>query len=199
MVFSWSFMAPGSDRSDEITVLLHQWREGNTEAENHLFQIVEPNLRKLAHYLMKREWRNHPLQATELVNEAYLELLAAKDRDWQNRKHFFALAATIMRRYLIDLVRRAGPGIIVPNAGDGEMAADSPEQAIALSELLDQLSRLHPEWCTVVEMKHFLGLTDEEIGRELSLPVRTVQRMWHDAREWLFDRWEVRPEPGRAR
>jgi len=81
-------MAPESDRSGEITVLLHQWRDGDAEAENHLFEIVEPNLRKLAHYLMKREWRDLPLQATELVSEAYLKLLDARDRDWQNRKHF---------------------------------------------------------------------------------------------------------------
>jgi RNA polymerase sigma factor (TIGR02999 family) len=188
-------MPNGSDHSDEITVLLHQWREGSSEAENHLFQIVEPNLRKLAHYLMSREWREHPLQATELVSEAYLELLAAKDRDWQNRKHFFALAATIMRRYLIDLVRRAGPGVPAKDDNHDVMAAESPEQAVAVSELLDQLARQHPDWCTVVEMKHFLGFTDEEIARELSLPTRTVQRIWHDAREWLFERWDRRMEP----
>src|ERR1700733_5240415 len=147
----------GSDHSDEITVLLHQWREGSSEAENHLFQIVEPNLRKLAHYLMSREWREHPLPATELVSEAYLELLSAKDRDWQNRKHFFALSATIMRRYLIDIVRRSGPALASADLADIEVAAETPEQAVVLNELLDQLSRAHPDWCTVVEMKHFLG------------------------------------------
>jgi RNA polymerase sigma factor (TIGR02999 family) len=103
-------MAPESDQSGEITVLLHQWRDGDAEAENQLFEIVEPNLRRLAHYLMKREWRDLPLQATELVSEAYLKLLNARDRDWQNRKHFFALAAKIMRRHLIDIVRRSGRG-----------------------------------------------------------------------------------------
>lgn len=180
-------MTPGSDQSGEITVLLHQWREGNAEAENHLFEIVEPNLRKLARYLMKREWRNHPLQATELVSEAYLKLLTAKDREWENRKHFFALAATIMRRYLIDLVRRSEP-TLPQNIADNEITAETPEQAVALSELLDQLAQAHPDWCTVVEMKHFLGFTDEETGRELGIPLRTVQRIWHDARKWLFDR-----------
>lgn len=182
-------MPRGSDHSEEITVLLHQWREGSSEAENHLFQIVEPNLRRLAHYLMSREWREHPLQATELVSEAYLELLAAKDRDWQNRKHFFALAATVMRRYLIDMMRRAGPGVLTTDDNADVITAESPEQAAAMSELLDQLARQYPDWCTVVEMKHFLGFTDEEVARELSLPTRTVQRIWHDAREWLFERW----------
>jgi RNA polymerase sigma factor (TIGR02999 family) len=185
-------MAEQDYRSDEITVLLRRWREGDAEAENRLFQISEPNLRRLAHYLMSREWRKHPLQATELVSEAYLELLEAKDRDWQNRKHFFAFAATIMRRYLVDMVRRAGPDVVTTDDVDDAMSTDSPEQAVALSELLDQMARIHPEWCTVVELKHFLGFTDSEVAQELALPVRTVQRIWHDAREWLFERWDKR-------
>lgn len=182
-------MAVGSDPSGEITLLLHRWRGGDAAVGNHLFDMVEPNLRRLAHYLMKAEWRNHPFQATELVSEAYLKLVNAKDRDWENRKHFFALAATIMRRYLIDIVRRSGPVIVPQEAADQEIATETPEQAIALSELLDQLSRTHPDWCTVVEMKHFLGFTDEQMGQELGMPIRTVQRIWHDARKWLFERW----------
>jgi RNA polymerase sigma factor (TIGR02999 family) len=188
VVFFGSFMAPDCDRSGEITVLLHRWREGDTEAENHLFEIVEPNLRKLAHYLMKREWRERQLDATELVSEAYVKLLAAKDRDWQNRKHFFALAATIMRRHLIDLARRSEPTSLPADFIDAEMATATPEEAVILSELLDQLAKAHPDWCMVVEMKHFLGLTDDDIARELAIPLRTVQRTWHDARKWLFDR-----------
>ncbi len=181
-------MAPDGDRSGEITVLLRLWREGDAGAENYLFEIVEPNLRKLAHYLVKREWRDPQLDATELVSEAYVKLLAAKDRDWQNRKHFFAFAATIMRRHLIDLARRSEPAPLPADLVDAEMATATPEEAIILSELLDQLAKAHPDWCTVVEMKHFLGLTDEDIARELAIPLRTVQRTWHDARKWLFDR-----------
>jgi RNA polymerase sigma factor (TIGR02999 family) len=187
-------MLSGSDRSGEITVLLHQWRQGDAAAGNHLFEIVEPNLRKLAHYLMKREWKDHPLQATELVSEAYLELLAAKDRDWQSRKHFFALAATIMRRYLIDLSRKSTPVQLPQDAVADQVVAESPEQAVALGELLDQLAIEHAEWCTVVEMKHFLGFTDEETGRQLGVPIRTVQRMWHDGRLWLYDRRNTRTQ-----
>src|ERR1035441_2614506 len=94
------------DQSGEITVLLHQWREGNTEAERQLFEIVTPNLRRLPPSVMKRGRKDHSLQATELVSEAYLRLVAAKDRDWQSRQHFFAMAARGMRRFLIDRDRR---------------------------------------------------------------------------------------------
>ena len=89
----------------DITHLLHQWRAGSREAENQLFTLVFPNLRRLAHYLMQRERKDHSLQATELVDELYFRLVAAKERDWQNRKHFFAIAARAMRRYLIDHAR----------------------------------------------------------------------------------------------
>jgi hypothetical protein len=85
-----------SDQSGEITELLHQWRTGNAEAEGQLFEIVMPNLRRLAHYLMKRERKDHSTQATELVSEAYLRLISAKQRDWQNRRHFFAIAASVV-------------------------------------------------------------------------------------------------------
>src|SRR5580693_3146544 len=89
----------------EITLLLHQWREGRREAENQLFTLAFPNLRRLAHYLMQRERKDHSLQATELIGQIYFRMVAAQDRDWQNRQHFFAIAARAMRRYLIDHAR----------------------------------------------------------------------------------------------
>src|SRR5689334_3694584 len=94
-----------SERSGDITELLQKWREGSREAENELFALVLPNLRRLAHYLMSRERKGHTLQPTELVDQIYLRLVAAKDRDWRNRQHFFAIAARAMRRYLIDYAR----------------------------------------------------------------------------------------------
>src|SRR5215472_4106520 len=89
----------------DITILLQKWRDGSREAEDQLFEIVFPNLRNLAHYLMRGERKDHTLQATELVNQIYFRLVAAKDRDWRNRRHFFAIAARAMRRYLIDYAR----------------------------------------------------------------------------------------------
>lgn len=187
------------DDSGAITVLLHQWRKGDAEAERQLFEIVTPNLRRLAHYLMKRERKDHTLQATELVSEAYLRLIVAKDRDWESRKHFFAIAARVMRRYLIDLARRP-KAVILPLEPGGDVAAALPAvEAIILGELLDELARVEPEWCTVVEMKHFLGMTDEEAANETGVPLRTLQRMWLDARRWLYARMETRDAKGAGR
>ncbi len=101
-------MAPHLKRNvnpTDITDLLQRWRDGDRDAENELFAIVLPNLRRLAHYFMQGERKGHTLQATELVNQVYFKLVAAKDRDWRNRKHFFAIAARAMRRYLIDYAR----------------------------------------------------------------------------------------------
>src|SRR6266536_88740 len=90
------------EQPGEITLLLHQWQSGSGTAENNLFALVMPHLRRLAHHMMKGERQGHTLQATELVDEIYFRMVAAKDRDWQNRHHFFAIAARAMRRYLID-------------------------------------------------------------------------------------------------
>lgn len=190
-------MEQSSETSSEVTLLLHQWRDGDANAESRLFQLVEPNLRKLARYLVSREWKEHSIQATELINEAYLELLDVKDRDWQNRRHFFALTATIMRRYLIDMARRARPRRASVDPSDAAMGIEeSPERAAALNQLLGQMAHKHQDWCTVFEMRHFLGFSDAEVAQELTLSVRTVQRIWHDARAWLFERWDAPPGVG---
>ncbi|MCZ2075195.1 MAG: RNA polymerase subunit sigma-70 [Bryobacteraceae bacterium] len=177
----------------EITQLLSEWRSGSREVENELFSLVLPDLRRLAHYLMKRERKGHSLQSTELVNQIYVRLVAAKDRDWQNRAHFFAIAARAMRRYLIDHARRR------PNANFVSLekiehflstGSAKIDQIIAMDRLLDTLAKEKPEWCTVVEVKYFLGQTDEEAAEALGLRLRTMQRMWKDARQWLFERME---------
>jgi RNA polymerase sigma factor (TIGR02999 family) len=181
-----------SDQSGQITELLRRWREGDAESEKQLFEIVMPNLRRLAHYLMKSERKDYSLQATELVSEAYLRLIAAKDRDWQNRKHFFAIAARVMRRILIDLARRPKVEVVPIEPAHDLPSVWPPVGAVIFGELLDELARVYPDWCTVVEMKHFLGLTDDEAAKEMRVPLRTLQRMWLDARKWLFARMEPR-------
>ena len=176
-----------------ITQLLGQWREGSREAENQLFSLVLPNLRRLARYMMNRERRGHSLEATELVDEVYFRLVATKDRDWQNRAHFFAIAARAMRRHLIDHARaRPGAQFVTIDGEDFPVAADQVDVAIAVDQLLDKMAEVKPEWCTVVEVKFFLGLTDEEASESLGINLRTLQRMWRDARQWLFERMEVR-------
>ena len=178
----------------DITDLLRRWRDGNRDAENDLFVLVMPNLRRLAHYLMKGERKGHSLQATELVNQVYFRLVSAKDRDWRNRQHFFAIAVRAMRRYLIDHARGRPRQEFVALGGMEDMLpanSDKIELAFMIDKLLDQLSQTKPDWCTVVEAKFFLGLTDEEAAEMLGLNLRTMQRMWRDARMWLFERIEA--------
>jgi RNA polymerase sigma factor (TIGR02999 family) len=181
----------------DITLLLHQWREGSRDAENQLFTLVLPNLRRLAHYLMQRERKDHSLQATELVGQIYFRMVAAKDRDWQNRKHFFAIAARAMRRYLIDHARGRPSGEFVALEGfENILPADGVkvDLAITIDRLLDELAKTKPEWSMLVEMKFFLGLTDEEAAEAMGVKLRTMQRTWSDARRWLY----TRMEPGHA-
>jgi RNA polymerase sigma factor (TIGR02999 family) len=177
----------------DITGLLQRWREGSSDAENQLFDLVFPHLRRLAHYLMKGERPGHTLQATELVDQIYIRLVDAKDRDWRNRRHFFAIAGRAMRRHLIDHARaRPDAEFVVLDKIENLIPADSSrvELAVAVDRLLDQLSATQPEWCTLVEVKFFLGLTDEEAAEALGMKLRTMQRMWLDARTWLFAQME---------
>lgn len=181
----------------DITHLLQRWRAGSRQAESELFALVTPNLRRLAHHMMKGERKGHTLQPTELVDQVYLRLVAAKDRDWQNRQHFFAIAARAMRRYLIDYARgRPAADFVALEGMENLLPADSAkiDLAVTVDRLLDDLAQSKPEWCTLVELKFFLGLTDEEAAEMLGLKVRTMQRMWRDARQWLFEH----VEPGNA-
>jgi len=185
------------ESTGEITQLLHQWQAGSREAENQLFTLVAPNLRRLAHYLMQRERKGHSLQATELVDQIYFRLVAAKERDWQNRKHFFAIAARAMRRYLIDHARGRPSGEFVALEGlENVLPADSGkiDLAVTVDRLLDELAETKPEWSMLVEMKFFLGLTDEEAAEAMGVKLRTMQRTWSDARRWLY----THMEPGHA-
>lgn len=185
------------EATGDITQLLHQWRAGDREAENQLFALVLPNLRRLAQYLLQRERSDHSMQATELVDQIYLRMVAAKDRDWQNRKHFFAIAARAMRRYLIDHARgRPKATFLALDGLEDLLPADRAklDLAIAVDRLLDELSETKPEWSMLVELKFFLGLTDQEAAAALGVRLRTMQRSWSDARRWLY----TRMEPGHA-
>ncbi|HUI78189.1 MAG TPA: ECF-type sigma factor [Bryobacteraceae bacterium] len=196
-------MADMTNQTGDITQLLQKWRAGDRQAENDLFNLVFPNLRRLAHYLMRGERKDHTLQPTELVDQIYFRLVAAKDRDWRNRQHFFAIAARTMRRYLIDHARgRPDAEFLAIDGIRDFLPADSArlDLAITVDRLLDKLSETKPEWCDVVEVKYFLGLTDEEAADALGVKLRTMQRMWRDARQWLFeqtDSWSAEQSAGR--
>ena len=143
--------------------------------------------------MMKGERKGHTLQATELVDQIYFRLVAAKDRDWRNRAHFFAIAGRAMRRYLIDYARgRPDAQFAALDGLENFLPADSAklEQAVTVDRLLDQIGATKPEWRTLVEVKYFLGLTDEEAADALGMKLRTMQRMWLDVRKWLFEQME---------
>lgn len=181
----------------DVTKLLHEWRDGSPDAENELFNVVFPDLRRLAHYLMRGERKDHSMQATELVDQVYFRLVAAKNQDWQNRRHFYAIAARAMRRYLIDHARGRADAEFLPidemeNFLPGDLGQDKSklDNAVTIDRLLTEMGKTQPQWCSLVELKYFLGLTDEEAADVLGLKVRTMQRMWRDARFWLHERME---------
>lgn len=187
---------------DDITLLLQKWRGGCREAENQLFALVLPRLRHLAQYLIRGEREGFSLQPTELIDQIYFQLVKAKDRDWQNRRHFFAIAGRAMRRQLIDHARGKGDAEVVALEGrESELAASSAnlDLAVTVAQILEELAATKPEWCTLVEMKYFLGLTDEETADALGMKLRTMQRMWLEARRFLFERMVPCHEAERSR
>ena len=179
------------EHNGDVTELLRKWRSGDRVAENQLFELILPYLKQRARALLSKERRGHPLQATELVNDVYSALVRAKDRDWRDRGHFFAIAARAMRWRLIDMDRRRHDLEYVAVDGlDSVFRERSVDLGLAMDvdRLLDELAATHPDWCMVVEVKCFLGFTDEEAADALGIPQRTLQRMWRDARKWLFER-----------
>ena len=178
---------------EDITKLLHQWRDGDPGAEAQLFELVFPNLQRLAHYLMKGERNNYSMQASDLVNQGYLRLVTAKNQDWQNRQHFFAMAARVMRRYLVDHARgRPHAEFVALEGMENFLPGDAGklDTILTINRLLSELAKTQPAWSTLVELKYFLGLTDEEAADVLGVKIRTMQRMWRDARLWLFNQLE---------
>ena len=175
----------------EITVLLRRWQTGDKDAEAQLFELLTPELRKLAGYCFRGERPNHTLQPTAILNEAFLRLAAIRNIEWQERGQFLAIAARIMRRLLIDYAR-SRPAVQFAPLEDLPEAVQRDrtprELQIALNALLDELQAESARKRTIVDLKNVLGFTDEEVAETLDLPLRTVQREWHGARKWLFER-----------
>jgi RNA polymerase sigma-70 factor (ECF subfamily) len=180
-----------SDDPGEITKLLRRWQTGDKEAEALLFALLMPDLRKIARYCFRGERPGHLLQPTVLVNEAFLRLVKVRKIEWADRGHFLALAARIMRRYLIDHARSQPNVMFLPMDGLPERILSSRKPvdlAIAIDALLDELEAESRQKCAVVELKFFMGLTDPEAAAALNMELRTLQREWHRARTWLFQR-----------
>ena len=175
----------------EITQMLRQWRAGDRRAEDALFELLLPDLRKIAGRCFRGERPGHTLQPTALVNEAFLRLAKIKNIEWQDRGHFLAVSARIMRRYLLDHAR-ARPSIsFLPLEGLPERVLGnhtSLELAITVDALLDELEAESHQKRAVVELKFFLGLTDAEAAEALNLSLHALQREWYRSRRWLFER-----------
>jgi RNA polymerase sigma-70 factor (ECF subfamily) len=180
-----------AEASGAITVLLRQWQDGDKEAESQLFQLLMPDLRKIAGRCFRGERPGHTFQPTALVNEAFLRLVATKHIDWQNRGHFLAIAARVMRRLLIDHARSRPSVQFAPIDGIPLSAANNGtpvEWVVALDLLLEEMEAESHERRVIVELKFVLGLTDSETAKVLNMSERNMQRQWHIARRWLYER-----------
>jgi RNA polymerase sigma factor (TIGR02999 family) len=183
--------------SAEITTLLKAWRGGDSAALDRLTSVVYERLRRLARSYMRKEDPGRTLQTTALVNETFLRLIDARDVDWRDRTHFFALCARIMRRILIDAAReraslkRGGQMQRVEHstAVDFDLlpavGSDPAAELCALDDALETLDRMDPRRAQVVELRFFGGLTVEETGEVLNISPQSVMRDWRLARAWL--------------
>lgn len=179
------------EASDEVTALLMAWRGGDEDALARLTQIVYDELHRLAGRYMRGEQVGHPLQTTALVNEAYIRLVGSSRVQWQNRSHFYAIAAQLMRRVLVDFARerrykkRGGDWHQVTLSEGIQVASPGRPDLVAVDEALDRLGQLDPRKARVVELRFFGGLTLEETAEALNVSTDTVGRDWTAAKAWL--------------
>lgn len=177
---------------DDITGLLLAWGRGEQTALEKLTPLVFEELRKQARRYMRRQRSGHTLQTTALVNEAYLRLIDASRVQWQDRAHFFAVAAQLMRRILVDFARargnlkRGGGAPVIALEDAPEVASERNADLIALDDALTTLAELNPRQSRIVELRYFGGLTEEETAEALQISPRTARRDWSLARAWLY-------------
>ena len=180
-----------ADAAGEVTRLLAELRGGNRGAESRLIEVVYPRLHRIAARSLERERSGHTMQATELVNEAYMELLGDAGIEWKNRLHFYAAAAQSMRRILVDYGRmrkaakRGGDRQQVELTDALAISEERLDEVVAIDEALTRLEQFDPRQCRVVEMRFFGGLTEDETAEVLGVSPRTVRRDWILARAWL--------------
>lgn len=178
--------------SPNVTKLLVAWGQGDQQAFNSLMPQVQEELHRIAAHYMAAERPGHDLQATALINEAYLRLVDWKDIQWADRAHFFGMAANMMRRVLVDHARRrdrakrGGEAIHVSLIEAAHVATPESADVLALDEALQRLEALDPRKSRIVEMRFFGGLSLEETAEALNVSVATVRRDWSLARAWLF-------------
>ena len=175
----------------DVTALLGDWSRGDRTALSQLLPLVYPELRRVAERQLRKERADHTLQPTALVHEVYIRLVDQRRVDWQNRAHFFGVAAQVMRRILVDHARRHG----ATKRGDGvrcvsideakDIAASTEIPILALDQALDRLEKIDAPLARIVELRAFGGLTIEDAAHVLSVSPSTVKRDWRTARAWL--------------
>ena len=192
-----AFLIPSRD----ITALLGAWSRGNRSALNQLLPLVYAELRRIAGRQLRSERANHTLQPTALVHEVYLRLVNQRQVDWQNRAHFFGVAAQVMRRILVDHARRhsaskRGEGVRCVSIDEAkEVAASNEVPILALDHALARLEEVDSDLAKIVELRAFGGLTIEEAAHVLNVSPSTAKREWRTAKAWLNRELgsEVRP------
>jgi RNA polymerase sigma factor (TIGR02999 family) len=173
-------------------MLLNAWGSGDEAALSRLMERVYPELRLMARQYMKSERQGNTLQATALVHEVYLRLVDVTKVEWRQRAQFFAMAAQMMRRILVDAARargahKRGGGALKVNLDETALLSSAPDQSIlSLDEALTAFSQIAPRQAKVVELRYFGGLTEEEIVAALNISPRTVNRDWDLAKAWLL-------------
>ena len=181
-----------SSSPSDVTQLLLAWSNGNKEALEHLLPLVYRELKQIADRYLRRERSDHTLQTTALVHEAYMKLIDQRNVQWQNRAHFFGIAAQAMRRILVDHARgyqtdkRAGIKISLDNEKI-DISEQRASDLLALDEALEELSELDPQKSRIVELRFFGGLSIEETAEVLGIGTATVNRQWRLAKAWLYN------------
>ena len=176
----------------EVTQLLEAWGKGDRSALDKLFPMVHEELRRIAQRQMHQERDGHTLQATALVNEAYLRLAGQQRFEWHNRTHFFSVCAQVMRHILVDHARahardKRGGGAVRVSLDGAELIAGQPaEHFVALDEALRFLEKVDPQKGKIVELRYFGGLNMEETAEVLNISPRTVRREWQRSKAWLY-------------
>jgi len=177
---------------DDVTVLLRAWSAGDQAALERLTPLVHAELQRLARIFMAQERQQHTLETGALVNEAFLRIVDWKNADWQNRAHFFAVSAKVMRRILVDFARsresqkRGGGAFAVTLDGVPALGPERSADFIALDEALERLSAIDERRSRIVELRFFGGLSVEETAHVLGVSRGTVQRDWKLAKAWLY-------------
>jgi RNA polymerase sigma-70 factor (ECF subfamily) len=185
--------------SHEVTQLLMAWNDGDQSALERLIPLVHAELHRIARRYMRSERAGHTLQTSALINEAYLRLIDAQQVHWQNRAHFFGIAAQLMRRVLVDFARsrgykkRGGGALQVSLDETMVITKERGEDLVALDEALSALSELDERKGRVVEMRFFGGLSEKEIAEALRVSLETVRRDWRLAKSWLRRRLSETP------